>query len=107
MAERGFKDMTKNMKDLRQHYADIVREADPELAAVILNKDNCYSGIAEAVKNSLARELLRDSVHDSETAYCWARNIGDREIMRDRVIEPQWIELWNEEMPDYKIDLEK
>jgi len=46
------------------------------------------------------REIMRDRVTDSQVAYYWAVYIGDREIMRDRVTEPEWIVEWIEDFPE-------
>jgi len=49
------------------------------------------------------KEVMRDRVIDSEWAYRWARDIGDREIMRDRITESKWAYYWARNIGDPEI----
>jgi hypothetical protein len=40
------------------------------------------------------REIMLDRVTKSYNAYCWAKNIGDKEIMIDRVTDSEWAYEW-------------
>jgi hypothetical protein len=44
---------------------------------------------------------------DSNSAYWWAKNIGDREIMRDRVTESQWAYFWARYFGDREIMIDR
>ena len=37
------------------------------------------------------REILIEKVHESKWAYRWALELGDKEIMIDRVTESRWV----------------
>jgi len=41
------------------------------------------------------REIMRDRITESQWAYFWAKSFGDREIMRERVTDPFWQEEFN------------
>jgi hypothetical protein len=41
------------------------------------------------------RDIMIDRVTESYWAYEWAKEIGDREIMRGRIIDPYYIEKFN------------
>jgi hypothetical protein len=49
------------------------------------------------------REIMRDRVTESKWAYYWACEIGDREIMIDRVTEPIYAYYWAIEIGDREI----
>lgn len=49
------------------------------------------------------REVMRDRVVDSRWAYCWGMDIGDREVMRDRVVDSKWAYKWGYYIGDRKI----
>jgi hypothetical protein len=49
------------------------------------------------------REIMRDRVTESHDAYLWARDIGDRKIMIDRVTESVWAFAWAKDIGDRKI----
>jgi hypothetical protein len=53
------------------------------------------------------KEVMRDRITESEWAYYWAGNIGDKEIMRDRVTESEWAYKWARNIGDRKIMCEK
>jgi hypothetical protein len=38
---------------------------------------------------------------ESRWAYWWARDIGDRKIMRDKVVDKEYIKLWLKNIPSY------
>ena len=40
------------------------------------------------------KELMRDRITESEWAYYWAKYLGDRELMRDRITESEWAYYW-------------
>ena len=44
---------------------------------------------------------------DSNSAYCWARDIGDHEIMIDRVTESKWAYCWACDIGDRDIMKER
>jgi hypothetical protein len=44
---------------------------------------------------------MRDIITEPEWAYEWAGWIGDRKIMRDRVVDKKYIELWLRNIPSY------
>jgi hypothetical protein len=46
-------------------------------------------------KNIGDREIMIDRITDSAYAYYWARDIGDKQIMRDRITDP-YIEKFNQ-----------
>jgi hypothetical protein len=48
-------------------------------------------------------EIMRDRVTESHYAYCWALYIGDRKIMRDRVTESHYAYCWALYIGDRKI----
>jgi hypothetical protein len=49
------------------------------------------------------REIMIDRVTESKNAYYWAKNIGDREIMIDRVFDPKWAYFWALDIGDREI----
>jgi hypothetical protein len=49
------------------------------------------------------QEIMRDRVTDSEWAYYWARFLGNRKIMRDRVTESEWAYWWAKDIGDKEI----
>jgi hypothetical protein len=53
------------------------------------------------------REIMIDRVTDSEYAYFWARYIGDKEIMRDRVTESEWAYYWAKDFGDRHIMIDR
>ncbi|MGD9161707.1 MAG: hypothetical protein PVG39_25070 [Desulfobacteraceae bacterium] len=46
-------------------------------------------------------KVIKDIEILSEWAYCWARDIGNRKIMCNRVVDKEYIELWLENIPSY------
>ena len=46
------------------------------------------------------REIMRDRITESRWAYYWALNIGDRDIMRDRITESGWAYYWAHDIGD-------
>ncbi len=53
------------------------------------------------------REIMRDRVTNSRWAYYWARNIGDREVMRDSITETEWAYYWARDIGDREIMVER
>jgi hypothetical protein len=53
------------------------------------------------------REIMIGRVTDSLSAYCWAKQIGDREIMIDRVTEPTYAYYWARNIGDRKIMIDR
>jgi hypothetical protein len=49
------------------------------------------------------RKIMRDRVTESREAYRWGRDIGNRKIMRDRVTESGWAYYWARDIGDRKI----
>lgn len=43
------------------------------------------------------------SKFDSQNAYFWAWKIGNHDIMKPRVTEPRWIDVWNYKFPNNRI----
>ena len=62
----------------------------PEMVAVVGNEDCCFDDIAEVAKQHREACLATVDQWPSEWCYRWACNIGDREVMRDRVTESEW-----------------
>jgi hypothetical protein len=46
------------------------------------------------------RKIMRDRVTESQWAYWYAKNIGDHEIMRDRITNSHWAYWWAREIGD-------
>ena len=81
--------------DQRKLAASIVAETDPSLRDVILDEDNCYEEILKALKPHRDKILaMWEDSWPQEWAYEWARRIGDRHVMRDRVMEPNRAYWW-------------
>jgi|688.fasta_scaffold12037_21 hypothetical protein len=53
------------------------------------------------------REIMRDRVTKSYNAYYWAKNIGDREIMIDRVTDTFWAYCWARDIGDKEIMIDR
>lgn len=69
----------------------------PEMADIVLSKRNCYRKICDAIVDKGLQKKAREVVLNaniSEWAYKWAYLIGDRDIMRERVIDSEWAYRW-------------
>jgi hypothetical protein len=44
-----------------------------------------------------------DRVTESEYAYLWALDIGNRDVMKSHITEPEWIVQWNKTFLNDKI----
>ena len=53
------------------------------------------------------KEIMRDKIEDSEWVYWWAKTIGDREIMRDRIKDSEWAYIWADDIGDKDIMRDK
>jgi len=53
------------------------------------------------------RKIMRDKITESELAYYWARDIGDRDIMRERITEQEWAYFWADFIGDRDIMRDK
>ena len=65
-------------------YGDI-----PKLRDAIAS-EKCWPEILKTAKNYKDQVLSKVDQWPSKWAYWWARDIGDREIMQDRVTESEW-----------------
>jgi hypothetical protein len=54
-------------------------------------------------KNIGNREIMRDHITESKWAYCWALTFGDKEIMRDHVTDSQHAFYWAVNFGDQEI----
>lgn len=80
----------------------------PELSDVVLDMNNCYGNVFTYVRDHVSREQQLEMLKTvdqwpSSWAYWWALEIGDKEIMRDRVIESQWAYYWACDLGDKEI----
>jgi hypothetical protein len=54
-------------------------------------------------KNIGDREIMRDRITEPKDAFSWAWHLGDREIMIDRVTDSEWAYVWALEIGDREI----
>ena len=74
----------------------------PKIAEVILDEDNCYPEIFTAFRKHYSLDDLPAEI-PSVWAYYWARLIGDRDVMRDRVTDSYWAYEWARTIGDREI----
>ena len=46
------------------------------------------------------RDLMREHIKESEYAFFWAQTIGDKDIMKSRITEEKWLDYWRQEFGD-------
>ena len=76
-----------------------------ELREVITTK--CWAEILKTAKIYKDQVIAKVDQWPSQWAYCWACDIGDREIMRDKVTESQWAYMWASYIGDRDIMRDK
>jgi len=54
----------------------------------------------ERAKNQYEIEFMLDHVVESEWAFKWARDIGDKASMRTRITDAAWKRKWNKEFKE-------
>lgn len=74
----------------------LAAEMFPFLRDVVLDGDNCYFEIMDEAKKHRTEilEIIQDKTIPTEWAYYWAKHVGDRDVMRERVTETVWVDLW-------------
>ena len=94
---------------LLKGYDWLVIEAAEE-DVVDIDKDKCKFRTGKIVYRGDEEGLHQYAsvmATDSESAYYWACNIGDLEIMRDRVTESQWVYWWARKFGDIDIMIDR
>jgi len=68
----------------------------PEHAEIMLDENHCFGEITNYIKeNNLQNEFLgKLEFFCSEWAYRWALNIGNRDVMINRVTDSYWAYEW-------------
>jgi hypothetical protein len=78
----------------------LVKELSLEEVMLSINKSKPGYAWARWIGN---RDIMVDKITESGWAFHWASNIGNRDIMKSRVTEPYWIYWWNITFPSDKI----
>ncbi len=53
------------------------------------------------------KDIMIDKIVTSREAYCWARNIGNKDIMIDKIIDSFWAYCWAKDIGDQDIMIDK
>ena len=70
----------------------LVKEITLHEVMLSITKSELAYEWAEEIGN---RDIMIDKITESKWAYRWARNIGNEDIMKSRVTESEWIDWWN------------
>ena len=49
------------------------------------------------------QDIMIDRITDSQYAYLWAIEIGNHDIMKPKITYPSYIKIWNKSFPDNQI----
>ncbi len=50
------------------------------------------------------KNIMINHITESEWVFYWAKNIGNRDIMKSRITGPKWVGIWNYWFPNNKIN---
>ena len=106
LCEQGFHFCTDLQDVVKYYHNPDMRVFEIEASGIITDaKEDCSkracSEITLVKEVSLNEVML--SITESKYAYYWARDIGNKDIMKSRVTESVWIEKWNDIFPNDKI----
>ena len=103
LGARLFPEARREISDWSYCYTDIfkvLKRLDIDVLARIENVDIPSEWAYEWARSIGDRKIMIDRVTEPEWAYYWARGIGDRKIMIDRITESKWAYLWASNIGD-------
>ena len=107
LCEQGFHFCTTLEDVVKYYHSPTMRVFEIEASGIITEANgNCSKRACSEIR--LIKEIPLDevmlSITKSQTAYYWALDIGNKDIMKSRVTELHWIIRWNYWFPYDQIE---